>query len=155
MTSTKTPMTGSRGASSTGSAAGGSETGARPSIGDLVSTLSEKLSQLVRDEIRLAKVELAEKGKHAATGVGLFVAAAVLASVGFMVLIATAILGMIEAGMDPWLAALIVGLVLVVIAIILALVGKKALEKGAPPVPAKSQASLKADVAALKEGLSS
>lgn len=128
---------------------------ARPSIGELVSTLSEKMSQLIRDEIRLAKAELAEKAKHAAIGAGLFVVAGLLGFFALGVLITTAILGIAEAGLSPWLAALIVAVALLVLAAILAMVGKKALEKGSPPVPELAQASIKADVAAVKEGLHS
>ena len=128
---------------------------ARPSIGELVSTLSEKMSQLVRDEIALAKMELAEKAKHAGIGAALFAVAGLLGFFGLGVLITTAILGIIETGLAPWLAALIVGVVLLVIAAILAAVGKKALDKGTPPVPERAQASVKADVAAVKEGLHS
>lgn len=127
---------------------------ARPSIGELVSTLSEKLSQLVRDEIRLAKAEVAAKAKHAGTGAGLFAGAALFGFFGLAALITTAILGLANV-VDPWLAALIVGVLLLVIAAVLGLAGKKALEKGMPPGPERAQASIKADVAAVKEGLQS
>ena len=132
----------------------GPTTATRPSIGELVSSLSEKLSQLIRDEIRLAKAELAEKAKHAAIGAGLMAGAALLGFFALAVLITTAILGLAEA-VDAWLAALIVGVVLLIITAVLALLGKKALEQGVPPVPELAQASIKADVAAVKEGLSS
>jgi uncharacterized membrane protein YqjE len=128
--------------------------GTRPSIGELVGSLSEKLSQLIRDEIRLAKAELAEKAKHAAIGIGLMAVAAMLGFFAVAVLIASAILGLANA-VDAWLAALIVGLVLLIVAAVLVVVGKKALDRGTPPVPELAQASIKADVAAVKEGLSS
>lgn len=127
-------------------------TDGRPSIGELVSALSEKFSALIRDEIRLAKAEMAEKAKNAGIGIGLFVGAGVLAFWGTGVLIATIILGIAEA-LPAWLASLIVfvGIMLVVGALIL--IGKKSLEKGTPPVPERAQASIKADVEALREGL--
>ncbi|WP_372594036.1 phage holin family protein [Actinotalea sp.] len=124
----------------------------RPSIGELVSSLSEQLSQLLRNEIRLAKAEMADKAKHAGIGIGLFVAAAALAFFGLGTLIATAILGLANA-VAPWLAALIVTLVIFVLAGVLVLIGKKTLDRGVPPVPAKAQESVMADVAAVKEGL--
>lgn len=127
---------------------------ARPSIGELVSSLSEKLSQLIRDEIRLAKAEMAEKAKHAAIGIGMFAGAAFLAFFAFATLIATAVLGLANA-VPAWLAALIVTVLLLVIAGVLGVLGKKALDQGVPPVPERAQASIKADVAAVKEGLSS
>ncbi|NCT90287.1 phage holin family protein [Cellulomonas sp. APG4] len=124
----------------------------RPSLGDLVSNLSEKLSTLVRDEIRLAKAEMAEKAKHAAIGLGLFAGAALLGFFALAVLIATAVLGLAEA-VAPWLAALIVAVVLLAVTAVLALLGKRSLSQGMPPTPEKAQASVKQDVEALKEGL--
>lgn len=124
----------------------------RPSIGELVSTLSEKMSSLVRAEIALAKAEMAEKAKNAGIGIGLFVGAGVLAFWGTGLLIATVVLGIAE-GLPAWLAALIVTLAVFGLVALLVLLGKKALERGTPPVPEKAQASIKADVDALKQGL--
>ena len=124
----------------------------RPSIGELVSSLSEQMSQLIRNEIRLAKAEMKQKATQAGIGIGLFVVAGVLAFFGLGTLVATAVLGLANA-VAPWLAALIVALVLFVIAAVLALIGKSALGRGVPPVPAKAQESIKADVAAVKERL--
>lgn len=126
----------------------------RPSIGELVSQLSEKLSLLVRNEIQLAKDELSTKAKHAGTGIGLFVGAGLLGFFGFAALITTAILGLANV-VAPWLAALIVALVLLVLAAILAAVGKKALDKGVPPTPDQAQKNVKLDVQAVKEGFRS
>lgn len=127
-------------------------TDGRPSIGELVSALSEKFSTLIRDEISLAKAEMAEKAKNAGIGIGLFVGAGVLAFWATGVLIATIILGIAEA-LPAWLAALIVFLGILVIAVVLILIGKKSLEKGNPPVPERAQASIKADIEAVREGL--
>ena len=95
----------------------------RPSIGELVSQMSEKLSLLVRNEIQLAKDELSTKAKHAGTGIGLFVGAGLLGFFGLAALITTAILGLANA-VSPWLAALIVALVLLALAAVLAVVRK-------------------------------
>ena len=127
-------------------------TDGRPSIGELVSALSEKLSALIRDEIRLAKAEMAEKAKNAGIGIGLFAGAGVLAFWATGVLIATIILGIAEA-LPAWLASLIVFLGILVVAVVLVLIGKKSLEKGNPPVPERAQASIKADIEAVREGL--
>ncbi|MDT0166671.1 phage holin family protein [Actinotalea sp. AC32] len=124
----------------------------RPSIGELVSQLSEKTSRLVRDEIQLAKSELATKAKHAGVGIGLFAGAAFLGFFGFAALITTAILGLSNA-VSPWLAALIVAVVLLVLAAVLGLLGKKALDRGVPPTPDRAQENVKLDVQAVKEGL--
>ena len=55
--------------------------------------------------------------------------------------------------MSPWLAALIVGVVLFVVAGVAALVGKKKLSQAAPPVPTRAIATTKADVAEIKESI--
>jgi len=124
----------------------------RPSIGELVSTLSEKMSTLIRSEIALAKAEMAEKAKHAGVGLGLFAGAGVLAFWGTGLLIATIVLGIAE-GLPAWLAALIVTVLVFAVAALLGVIGKKQLDRGTPPVPEKAQTSIKADVEAVKQGL--
>ncbi len=123
----------------------------RPTIGELVGDLTEKMSSLIRSEIQLAKVELSTKVKHAGIGIGLFVGAAVLALYALGVLIAAAVLGLANA-VSPWLAALIVGVVLLLIAAVLGLVGKKQVSQGVPPTPERAQENVKLDVEAVKEG---
>lgn len=126
----------------------------KPSLGELVQTLSEKLSQLVRDEIQLARTELTAKAKHAGLGIGLFAGAAFLAFFAFATLVATAVLGLANA-VPAWLAALIVAVALLVLAGVLGMVGAKALKRGMPPTPERAQASVKHDIQAIKEGFGS
>ncbi len=127
------------------------------SIGQLISRLSEQAARLVRAEIDLAKAELAEKAKAAGIGIGLLAGAAFFGFFTFAVLITTVILAISE-GLAPWLAALIVLVVLAIITGVLALVGVKSLRKGTPPTPEKAVAGLKQDAEtvqkSVKEGLS-
>src|SRR6478735_4433219 len=116
-----------------------------PSTGELVSRLSSEISQLVRDELQLAQVEVSGKAKQAGIGAGMFGAAGVLALYGLGVLIATAILGLAVV-LDAWLAALIVGVVILAIAGLAALLGKNRVARAAPPVPTQAVANLKEDV---------
>jgi uncharacterized membrane protein YqjE len=125
-------------------------TGADRSVGDLVSSVSTDLSRLVRDEIRLAQVEVTEKAKKAGVGVGAFGAAGVLALYAVGVLLAAAVLGLATV-LPGWLAALIVGVVVLVVAGIAALIGKKKVEEAAPPVPTRAVESVKTDVQEIKE----
>jgi len=120
-----------------------------PSTGELVSRLSSEVSQLVRDELRLAQLEVSGKAKKAGLGVGMFGAAGLLALYGVGVLIATAILALALA-MDAWLAALIIGVVLLATAGVAALVGKKRVQEAAPPVPTMAVESVKRDVDAVR-----
>ena len=123
-------------------------------MGELFSRLSEQSSQLVRAEIELAKAELTAKLTASAIGIGLFAAAGFLAFFAFAVLIATAILGLAQA-VPAWLAALIIAVVLLIITAVLAMVGKKSLDRGMPPKPERATENVKQDVTAIKEGLRS
>jgi hypothetical protein len=122
------------------------------SIGELTSQVSEQVTRLVRDELALAQIEAKGKVKHLGVGVGMFGGAGIFGFYAVGVFIAAAVLGLSPA-VDGWLAALIVGAVLVVIAGIVALAGKKNLSQGAPPVPTEAIESSKADVAAVKSAV--
>ena len=120
------------------------------STGQLIGQLTEQISRLVRDEARLAQAEVTQKAKRLGVGAGLFGGAGLFAFFGLAVLIATAVLALALV-LPAWLAALIVAVVLFAVAGVLALVGKKDVDKGAPPVPTEAIASTKADIATVKE----
>jgi Putative Actinobacterial Holin-X, holin superfamily III len=121
------------------------------SLGELVSTMSEQLSRLMRDELRLAQAEMTAKAKKAGIGAGLFGGAGLLALYALGCFVAAAILGL--AGPVPdWLAALIVGAALFVVVGIAALVGKKEVSAASPPVPTEAIDGVRTDVETLKSG---
>jgi hypothetical protein len=120
------------------------------SAGELVKQLSEQVSRLVRDELRLAQLEMTRKGKKAGLGIGMLGGGGLVALYGVGCLLAAAIIGLATA-VAAWLAALIVGVVLLVVAGISALAGKGQLGKATPPVPAQTVESVKADVEEIKE----
>lgn len=120
------------------------------SMGELVSSLSEQTSLLVRDEIKLGMKELAEKGKHAGIGVGMFGAAGIVALYGGGALVAMGI-GLLALAMEVWAAALIVAVLLFATAAVLALLGKKQVVEAVPPAPEEAVAGLKADLDTVKE----
>ena len=122
------------------------------SIGQLTSQVSQQVTRLVRDELALAQIEAKGRAKHLGVGVGMFGGAGIFGFYAVGVFIAAAVLGLSTA-LDGWLSALIVGAVLVVIAGIVALAGKKNLSQGAPPVPTEAIESSKADVAAVKSAV--
>lgn len=64
------------------------------SVGELVSRASEQLTTLVRDEMRLAQVEMAQKGRRSGIGLGLFGGAGAVAWFGIGSLVTAAILGL-------------------------------------------------------------
>jgi uncharacterized membrane protein YqjE len=104
------------------------------SVSELVQQLSAQTQTLVRQELALAQIELKEKGKRAGIGAGMFGGSGLFALYGLGALVATAILALATA-VDPWLAALIVAVVLLAIAGVLALTGKKQVEEATPPAP--------------------
>ena len=123
---------------------------AEQSTSELVQRASEQISRLVRDEMALARAELTEKGKHAGVGVGLFGGGGVLALYGLGALFVA--VGLLLALVMPgWLAALIVAVVLFAVAAVLALMGRKQIKQGVPPVPQQAVASVKADIDEVKE----
>jgi uncharacterized membrane protein YqjE len=121
------------------------------SVGELVSRLSEQTSQLIRDELRLAQLEMSAKGKKAGLGAGLFGGAGLFAFFGLASLVAAAILAL-AGPLSGWLAAIIVAAALFVIAGVVALVGKREVSQATPPVPEQAVAGIKQDVQALKPG---
>ena len=121
-----------------------------PTVAELVHDLSQHTSQLVREELQLAQVELKEKGKHAGVGVGLFSAAGLLAFFGGATLIATAIL-VLALVLPGWAAALIVAVALFAAAGVAALLGKKEVSQATPPKPERTIENVPRDVQALKQ----
>jgi MFS family permease len=122
------------------------------STGELVQRLSAQLSELVRRELDLARTELAAKGKRAGSGAGLAGAGGVVALYGVGALIAAGIAGLATV-VPVWLSALIVGAVLLLVAGVLALVGRGRLRQAAPPVPEQAVRGVQEDVAAVKNAV--
>jgi uncharacterized membrane protein YqjE len=118
-------------------------------IGDLIARATEQTSRLVREEMQLARLEMQEKAKHAGVGIGMFGAAGIVALFGVGALVAMAILAL-DTAMDGWLAALIVGVVLLAVAGVIALAGKKQVAEGSPPVPEQAIDSVQEDVSEIK-----
>ncbi len=114
-------------------------------IGDLVRQLSDQTTTLVRQEIELAKAEMTAKGKQVGMGAGAFGGAGLFGLYAVGAITACLILALSTA-VAGWLAALIVGVVYAAIAGVLAMVGKKKTQAGAPPVPERAISSTKEDV---------
>jgi len=120
------------------------------STSELVKQLSEQVSALVRDELRLGHLEMTRKGKQAGAGIGMLSGAGLVALYGVGCLIACAVLAISEA-LAAWLAARIVGMALLAVAGMAALLGKGRLQRATPPVPAEAAANVKTDVEVIKE----
>jgi hypothetical protein len=120
------------------------------STGELVKSLSEQVSVLVRDELKLAQLEMTRRGKQAGAGLGMLGGSGVIALYGVGCLLACAIIAL-SGVVAAWLAALIVGAALLAAAAATALMGKGRLQKATPPVPEETVGSIKTDVEEIKE----
>jgi uncharacterized membrane protein YqjE len=124
--------------------------GQEASTGQLVKQLSEQMSRLVRDELKLATVEMTGKAKTAGKGAGLFGGSGIVALYGAGCLVACAVIALAGV-MRAWLAALIVGVALFAAAGIAALAGRAELKKATPPLPSQAAESVQADVEQIRE----
>lgn len=120
------------------------------STGELVKQLSEQVSVLVREEVKLAQLEMTRKGKQAGVGAGMLGGGGLVALYGVGCLIACGVLAL-SGVLAAWLAALIVGAALLAVAGIAALMGKGRLQRAAPPVPTETVDSVRTDVEEIRE----
>jgi uncharacterized membrane protein YqjE len=120
-----------------------------PSLGRLFNDLSSDFTELVREEMRLARVETMEKVSTATRGIISMVAGGLVAYAGLLALLAMAVL--LLGGMMPyWLSSAIVGIVAIVIGLILISAGRNALSN-VTIVPEKTIETLKDDAEWVKE----
>ena len=123
------------------------------STGELIGQLTDQLSRLVRDEVRLAQAEVTQKAKRLGIGAGLFGGAGIVALLGLGALVTAAILGLANV-LPGWLAAIIVAVVLFLIAGVLAPLGRKDVQQATPPLPTDTIVSVQADIESVKQGIS-
>ena len=102
-------------------------------LGQLVSDASRDLSSIVRSEVALAKAEVKVEAKTAVLGAAMFLVAAVVAFLALILLLVAAAYGLVALGLSPWLAFLIVAVVLLILAAALVLVGKSRLGQVGKP----------------------
>jgi hypothetical protein len=120
------------------------------STAELVKDLSRDTGLLVRQEIALAKAEMAEKGKRAGAGVGMLAGAAVAGLLMLGVLTAFLVLAL-DGAMPAWAAALVVTLLWGVVAGALVYFGREALRAIGSPMPEQTMESVREDIEWLKE----
>ncbi|CCH78044.1 conserved hypothetical protein [Nostocoides japonicum T1-X7] len=119
-------------------------------IGQLVADASHDVKHIVRGEIALAKAEMQGKAQVMGKGAGMLAAAAVLGLFGLLFVLHT-IARVIALWLPIWAGYGIVALVLLIVAAVLALTGKKALST-VDPAPRKAIADVQQTVAAIKPG---
>jgi uncharacterized membrane protein YqjE len=123
-------------------------------MGELFKQLSNELSTLVRQELKLAQAEMTEKGKRAGLGAGMFGGAGLIGFLALLTLTACIVAALAEA-MHVWLAALIVTVIYAAIAGVMALFGKRKVAEATPPVPEQTVETVKEDVQWAKTQLPS
>jgi uncharacterized membrane protein YqjE len=115
------------------------------SLPELVKQLADQTATLVRQEVELAKTELAQKGQQIGRGAGLFGAAAVIGLLAAGALTAFLIM-LLDGAMPNWLAALVVAVAFAAVAAVLARLGRNRIRAAAPPVPEQTVDTVKEDV---------
>jgi xanthine/uracil permease len=97
-------------------------------IGDLLGDLGRQVSTLVRKEIDLARVEVTSSVGRMSRGAAMAGVGGAVVYAGVLVLLLAAVLGLIEAGMDAWLAALVVAAITVVVGGAIASIGVRQMQ---------------------------
>lgn len=116
------------------------------SLGELFADLGREFSTLIRQEMSLFKTEMSHKAADAGKKAGMIAAGGAVAYAGLMALLAAVILGLWQAGMSPWLAALLVGLVVTAGGGFMAYTGLQGLKKESM-APEQTIETLKEDAA--------
>jgi hypothetical protein len=132
-TTTGRPTTGRPTSGRPATGRGTSTPGDGRTVGQLVADLSQQLSGLLRAEIALAKTEVKADVAKGGVGAGLLAGAAFLGLVAFLLLCFAGVYGLVEAGLDEWAAFVVVTGVLLVLAAVLALVGRGRLKQVKAP----------------------
>ncbi|MDN3295125.1 phage holin family protein [Streptomyces ficellus] len=121
-----------------------------PSVGELVKQASEQLSDLVKTEMRTAQAEMVQKGKRAGKGGGMLGAAAAVGYVGLIGVWAT-VAALLDLALDVWAAVLIATALFLVVAGVLALLGRAQLKRAVPAKPERAIDGVRSDVHEIKE----
>ncbi|MFZ3582933.1 phage holin family protein [Loktanella sp. DJP18] len=120
------------------------------STGSLLTDVLGSIGNLLRQEVDLARAEVDQNLKRAGGALGLLVGAVILAFIGLSVLSTAVISALVLAGIGQLWATVLVGVVVLIIAAILVMVGIKRL-KLSSIAPTRTAHNLKADAHMLKE----
>jgi len=126
--------------------------GSGRTVVDIVRDLLAETTTLLRKESQLARAEISEKVDQAVRGVGLVIAGAVLLIPALVVLLGAAVFAMIDAGIDARWAALAVGGVALIVGVLLALLGVRAM-RADELMPRKAIAHVRRDLSMAKNQL--
>jgi hypothetical protein len=121
----------------------------RRPFGTVVASAVEGLRTLARQHLELAKLEVAEAASVRGVGVGMMVAAAVVVmyAIGFVAAAGAAALALVW---PVWAAILAVATLMIVVALLLVLIGRRAI-RNAPPAGKLTRETLKEDARWAKQ----
>jgi len=120
------------------------------SLGELFGDLARETGTLVRQEVQLAKTEMSQNASRVGRDIGFLAVGGLVAYAGVLGILAAVILGLVAAGLEPWLAALIVGVVVTLAGYLLVRRGLDAL-KHQELAPRQTVESLKEDAQWAKQ----
>jgi xanthine/uracil permease len=123
------------------------------SVGELVRDLANDVTNLVRQELNLARTEAQDKLHQTIAAVVAMIAGALIAFAALIVLLDALVYGLTEAGLERWLAALIVGGVVAIVGFILVRKGQKDLS-ATRLAPERTTANVRKDINLVKEQVS-
>lgn len=125
---------------------------AEPSTAELVQNVSEQVSRLIRDELRLARAELTTKGRNVGMGAGLLGAGGFVAMYGVTALLAALVLAL-AAVLPNWLAAALVGVILLLVAAAMAVVGRARVREAGSPMPEETAENVRRDIDTVRDAV--
>lgn len=123
------------------------------SIADLLRDLAGGTSTLLRQELSLARAETQDKLHQIIAVLVAMLGGALLAFAGLIILLDALVYGLVEAGMERWLAALVVGGVVALVGLLVAWKAQSDLS-ATRLAPERSAASFRKDVDMLREQVS-
>jgi Putative Actinobacterial Holin-X, holin superfamily III len=121
----------------------------RQTVPELLTSLVTQMTELMRTEGQLARVEISEKMTLATTGLGLIVGGAILLMPALVVLLEAAVAALVESGLAPYWSALAIGGACFLIGLILLLIGVRWLRAG-KFIPDKTIHQLQRDAATAR-----
>lgn len=123
------------------------------SVGELLRDLANDVTALIRQEMTLARTEAQDKVQQTVVAVMAIVAGALIAFAALIILLDALVYGLTEAGLERWLAALIVGGVVALIGFLLVRKGQKDLS-ATRLAPERTAANVRKDINLVKEQVS-
>lgn len=120
------------------------------SVGDLLGDLTRQMGLLVRQEVELARTEISGKAGIVGKNIAFLLVGGAVVYAGFLALMAALVFLLVDNGVEPWLAALLIGIVVLAVGAVLVLRGRQALQQE-DLMPRRTLQTLKEDTEWAKD----